>query len=71
MAFLTGTHAPTSGFAQTFAAFWERARHARKVRVVYNVTYDELARLSDRDLADLGIHRSQISAVAKEAAEKI
>lgn len=35
---------------------------------LYRRTLDELAALSDRDLADLGLHRSQIRDVAREAA---
>lgn len=37
-------------------------------RRVYVQTVAELQALSDRDLADLGLHRSMISAVAKDAA---
>ena len=35
---------------------------------VYRQTRNELAVLSDRELADLGLHRSGIDAVAMEAA---
>ena len=37
-------------------------------RRVYLQTVSELSALSDRDLADLGLHRSMIRAVAKDAA---
>jgi uncharacterized protein YjiS (DUF1127 family) len=37
-------------------------------RRVYVQTVTELNALSDRDLADLGLHRLMISSVAKEAA---
>lgn len=37
-------------------------------RAVYNRTLAELNGLSDRDLADLGIHRVQIAEVASQAA---
>ena len=33
----------------------------------YNRTYNELASLSDRDLADLGISRAEIPSVAAQA----
>ena len=36
----------------------------------YRRTLDELAMLSDRDLADLGLHRSLIADVAREAADR-
>ena len=35
---------------------------------VYQQTLNELRALSDRDLTDLGLHRSMIEAVAKDAA---
>ena len=34
----------------------------------YRSTVDELAMLTDRELADLGIHRADIHAVAQDAA---
>ncbi|CUH19704.1 hypothetical protein JSE7799_00491 [Jannaschia seosinensis] len=43
-----------------------RANHARWR--TYRRTHDELSALSDRDLADLGMSRSGIRAVAYEAA---
>lgn len=47
-----------------FATLSERAEK----RDAYYATYNELSRLSDRDLADLGISRSEISAIAHQAA---
>jgi len=35
---------------------------------VYATTKDELAKLSDRELADLGLYRADIARVAREAA---
>ena len=40
-----------------------RAKHG-----VYRTTVNELQSLTDRDLADLGLHRSEIRRVALEAA---
>lgn len=37
----------------------------------YHATYRELAALSDRDLADIGIPRSSIAKLAKEEAMKV
>ncbi|MEM7471356.1 MAG: DUF1127 domain-containing protein [Pseudomonadota bacterium] len=42
----------------------ERAARAK----VYRTTRDELKNLSNRELADLGIHRSEIKRIAYEAA---
>ena len=43
-----------------------RARLAR--RRTFRRTFDELAALSDRELADLGLHRTEIRRVAYQAA---
>lgn len=43
---------------------------ARQRRAVFRRTWAELHALSDRDLADLGIARTEIGALAREAARK-
>jgi uncharacterized protein YjiS (DUF1127 family) len=43
-----------------------RARMTR--RKVYNATFRELAALSDRELADLGLNRTEIRRIAWQAA---
>ncbi len=52
------------GIADLFEA--ARIRHAR--RRVYRNTFAELAGLSDRDLTDLGLHRSTIRRLAWDTA---
>lgn len=42
-------------------AFWLRTSSQRRQ---YRATVDELERMSDRDLADIGLHRSLIREVA-------
>ena len=37
----------------------------------YRETYKELAQLSNRDLADVGIRRSEIQTIARQAAAQI
>jgi YD repeat-containing protein len=37
----------------------------------YRQTYNELAQLSNRDLADVGIRRSEISAIARQSASQL
>jgi uncharacterized protein YjiS (DUF1127 family) len=72
MAFLTGIGAGTAvGLSDRLERFRDAVRATRRVRAVYRQTYDELARLSDRDLADLGLHRSQIPVVARQAADMV
>lgn len=57
-----------SGLVARIAAFAKGLREAHDRRRVYNLTVRELSVLSDRDLADMGIHRSTITDVAREAA---
>ncbi len=47
-----------------------RADHAerRRARVVYDRTWRELSAMSDRELADIRIHNSDIPRIASEAA---
>ena len=37
---------------------------------LYRQTVNELGSLSDRDLSDLGLHRSMIASVARQAVDK-
>ena len=46
----------------------DQMRKAQAKRKVYRATYHELSSLSDRDLRDLGIPRSNIKRLALEAA---
>ena len=54
--------------SQRFAALRENFAAARAQRKIYTTTLTELEMLSNRDLADLGISRSMIKAIALEAA---
>ncbi|ASP22792.1 hypothetical protein ANTHELSMS3_04188 [Antarctobacter heliothermus] len=59
------------GLGARFANLVEalQARAAR--RKIYRETYSELASLSNRDLADLGLARSEIGRIAWQAANEI
>lgn len=46
----------------------ETSRDARGRRREYNRVYGELARMTDRDLTDIGISRGSIGDIAFEAA---
>ncbi len=46
----------------------DQMRKAQAKRKVYRATYHELSTLTDRDLRDLGIPRSNIKRLAMEAA---
>lgn len=68
MAYITDTRTSGLALAQRFAALREAFVAARAQRKIYNTTVSELEGLSNRELADLGISRSMIKAVATEAA---
>lgn len=58
------------------ASIWQRLAGLRAdlaeraaQRRAFRSTMAELDGLSDRDLADMGIHRSQIAAIAEQAAQ--
>lgn len=53
-----------------FKRFLSVAQEANERRGIYRVTIWELGRLTDRDLADLGIPRSHIRRLAIEASQK-
>jgi uncharacterized protein YjiS (DUF1127 family) len=61
----------TAGVLQVAAARGAIAMHeiraALQRRRIYNETVRELGALSNRELADLGIHRSMITRIAIEA----
>ena len=51
------------------AALLESAADRHAEYRVFRTTMNELNALSNRDLADLGIHRSEIKRIAREAAK--
>ena len=55
-----------SGASALMAKVAARYEHYR----IYHTSVAELRKLSDRDLRDLGLHRSMIKSVAHEAADK-
>ena len=52
---------------ETLTANWRNALERRRV---YKQTLNELSALSNRDLADLGLHRSQLRGIAWQAANE-
>ena len=70
MAYASNTQNASHGIAARVEALIVdvRARLAR--RKVFNETFREMAMLSDRDLADLGLHRSEIRRIAWQAANE-
>ena len=54
-------------FADVMAAL----RLMKKRRVAYNTTVEELSVLTDRELGDIGMNRSDIRGIARMAAEAV
>ena len=68
MAYITDTRGLGAALADRAAAIITSLREANEKRRIYRTTLHELRVLSDRELADLGIHRSAIAGIAHEAA---
>ncbi len=57
-----------SALGGLFSGALERIKAGLERRSLYSRTVSELSALSDRELADIGIHRSVITDIAQEAA---
>jgi uncharacterized protein YjiS (DUF1127 family) len=68
MAYVNSSRATTYGIADRVAVIVKSLRVGLERRRVFKQTVRELQALSNRELADLGIHRSMITRVANEAA---
>lgn len=68
MAYMNTTRTASNGWSDRFAAVIATAKLAMQRRRVFNQTVRELDSLSSRELADLGLHRSMITRIAREAA---
>jgi uncharacterized protein YjiS (DUF1127 family) len=60
---------PFSGLVAAFQDLRARAEEWRATRAAYTRTLNELSAMSSRELADIGLHRSDIPGVAAEAAK--
>ena len=67
MAFLNDTRGFELTLADRIRSAFKAQAERRALRRAYRKTRDELAGLSGRELADLGISRSEITRVAYEA----
>jgi uncharacterized protein YjiS (DUF1127 family) len=68
MAYANTSRAGHSSFADRVADVFAAVKASVARRTIYNQTQSELFSLSDRELMDLGISRSQIATIAREAA---
>ena len=66
------THAP-HGFSlrAVFRNALDSIRQAAARRAAFNALYDELNAMSDRELADIGLARSEIGDVARDHAATV
>ena len=67
MALLDLNQSTTRGTALPVTGLFGALRGYLARRALYRETVKELSRLTDRDLSDMGIHRSEIVAVATAA----
>ncbi|MBT9244344.1 DUF1127 domain-containing protein [Gemmobacter fulvus] len=68
MAYVNSTRVAQMSFADRLSAAFDGVKQAIARRAIYKQTVRELNALSARELADLGIHRSMITRLAREAA---
>ncbi|WP_168219830.1 DUF1127 domain-containing protein [Pseudotabrizicola formosa] len=68
MAYVNSSRTASYGIADRAAAIVKTIRVGLERRRVFKQTVRELQALSNRELADLGIHRTMITRVANEAA---
>ena len=70
MAFVQDLNRFETGLIRRMRATFEDSRRAFNQRRKYNETYNELSRLSARELSDIGISRDQIASIARSAADQ-
>jgi uncharacterized protein YjiS (DUF1127 family) len=68
MAYVNASRAAQGGLFDRLNAAVKSVGAAIERRRLFNRTFHELNQLSDRELTDLGIHRSSINQIALEAA---
>lgn len=68
MAYVNTTRASGFGLIERIQEFRATAAENAAKRKIYRQTVRELSILTDRELADLGLGRSQIKSIAMEAA---
>ncbi len=68
MAYAHSTSTTQGGIFARVSRLLQGLVEARRRQALYLVTRAELSNLSDHELADLGIHRSMINRIARDAA---
>ncbi|UWR23602.1 DUF1127 domain-containing protein [Sulfitobacter sp. S190] len=68
MTYYSDTNTAPASALSRIAAFFDGLNTRRRQYRVYRQTFNELAELNNRELADLGLSRSDIRRVSREAA---
>ena len=68
MAYASDNRTATLGLGDRFSEFVAHVQRIRAQRKLYRTTYNELAALTDKELADIGVARSSIRSIALSAA---
>jgi len=68
MAYVSTSRQTTITFGDRIVALFKVAGQTMHRRRIYLETLNELTRLNDRDLADLGLERDELPTVARQAA---
>lgn len=59
-AFFSASHTSEAGHTSSVGGFFSRLRDKLVAARAARSTYDELSQLSDRELADIGLHRGEL-----------
>lgn len=70
MAFINAAGKRDGALARLLQTTLDALRERRAYNAVYRQTWRELSALSERELADLGIARSEIGALSQDAAAR-
>ena len=68
MAYVNSSRAASLGLSDRISTLVASVKLSLQRRATFQQTLNELNALSDRDLADLGLNRSSIRMIAREAA---
>ncbi|MEM6939914.1 MAG: DUF1127 domain-containing protein [Pseudomonadota bacterium] len=71
MAYVSTTQSKRSIFAARASSALQKLMSRYAKFQAYRETYNALSALSNRDLADLGISRSEVAYLAKKAAQEV
>ncbi|MDG1067423.1 MAG: DUF1127 domain-containing protein [Sulfitobacter sp.] len=71
MAYFTDTTVSVAAQPRRVAAFLDAIALKLRQRKAYNQTFNELCKMTQRDMADLGLCRGDIRRLSREAAQMV